>query len=82
MALATTTKITITLSNDIIDDTNVQFNPGTTGAQAGSLVNIGGGVYELPVSDITQSGNVQVTLIKPGYAFVPNQRTVMVNYVP
>ncbi|GMO63738.1 MAG: hypothetical protein Ta2A_11080 [Treponemataceae bacterium] len=81
MALATTTQLTLTLSDDILVDANVTLDGGDTGAVKGTLQNSGGGVYALPIFNIAQAGDVTVNLAKDGYTFNPASKTVAVNYV-
>jgi hypothetical protein len=79
---ATTTKLTLTFSNDITDlvSGDITFASGNTGTTKGTLTQTRTGVYELAVSGITASGQVTVTVSKTGYTINNNSRTVQVYY--
>jgi hypothetical protein len=68
---AATTKLTLKFDNDIpgFDGNDIIFNAGETGANVDlhSLKKDDGSTYTLPVSGITKSGLVSVTLKKRGY---------------
>jgi ABC-type glycerol-3-phosphate transport system substrate-binding protein len=61
---ATTTKLTLTFSNDITNlaATDITLTPNSTGAQKGTLTRTGTGEYELTVSGITASGQISVSV--------------------
>jgi hypothetical protein len=83
--LANTTKLTLTLSQDIegLGTADISLAPGSTGAVKDTLSKQAAtGVYELTLTGITLAGNVTVTLSKSGYAFTPASREAQINYTP
>ena len=67
-----TSKITFTFSQDIQNLAAADFkisDPGNTGAAISSLVRVDTGKYELYITNIVLSGNITVSLAKPGYTF-------------
>ena len=81
-ASATTTKLTLTFSQDIsgLGADDVTLSPGTTGAEKGELTGTETGVYELALSGITAGGEVSVAVSKAGYAISGSPRQVTVYY--
>ncbi|GHT73606.1 hypothetical protein FACS1894124_2250 [Spirochaetia bacterium] len=75
-----TSKLTLTFSQAITglaaDDITLS---GSTGAAKGTLTGTGP-VYELPISGITASGPVTVSVVKGGYNISGNPQTVQVYY--
>ncbi|OCT15206.1 hypothetical protein A8709_13975 [Paenibacillus pectinilyticus] len=73
-----TTTLTIGLSVDV----DLTANDVTvTGATKGTLTDNNDGTYTLAISNITvpEGGNVNVSLSKPGYAFTPASKDVVVH---
>ncbi|GHT73587.1 hypothetical protein FACS1894124_2190 [Spirochaetia bacterium] len=84
-ATATTTKLTLTFSQAItgLATDDITLTAGTTGAAKGALAPTGtAGVYELAVSGITETGNVTVAVVKPGYTISGSPQTAQVYYSP
>jgi hypothetical protein len=81
-ATKTTTKLTLTFDKDIagLSAADLTLNAGSTGAKGTTLTRTTTGVYELPLSGITSTGSVTVTMSKTGFAFTPVSRTVTVYY--
>jgi hypothetical protein len=80
-ATETTTKLTLTFDKDITGlDTDDITLSGNTGAVKGELSKTETGIYELTVTGITVSGQVDVTVKKDGYAISGNPQTTQVYY--
>lgn len=77
---ATTTKLTLTFRQDIsgLNASDITFSPGSIGK--GTLIELESGVFELPVNNITASGQVTVTVSKSGYFISPDSMTINVFY--
>ena len=74
----TTTKLTLIFDKDIANfaATDITLS-GSTGATKGSLTKQDGtGMYELTISGITTSGEVEVTVSKSGFNFTPTSQSV------
>jgi len=81
-ASLTTTKLTLTFSQDIsgLEAGDITLSPEATGAEKGELTRTGTGVYELALSGITAGGQVMVAVSKDGYAFTPSSHNTTVHY--
>ena len=77
---ATTAKLTLAFDKDIADLTvaDIALIPNSTGTSKGALTRTGTGAYELAVTDITASGEINVSVSKTGYTFGPANRAVNV----
>ncbi|MCL2442826.1 MAG: hypothetical protein FWD13_05095 [Treponema sp.] len=83
-SMETTTMLVLTFSQGIdgFDTDNITLNSHNVGGNIiiGELVNIGAGVYELEIDNVTANGPIEVTVNKNGYNFNPSNRTVDVQY--
>jgi hypothetical protein len=74
-----TTKLTLEFSGEIPDlaVSNLELTSGTTGAVKGGLTGTETvGTYELVLSGISVSGNITVSILKPGFSISPQSRSV------
>ena len=76
---ATTTKLTLSFDQDITDlaVSDIELTPALT---KGSFTRIDTGVYEMELSELTASGQVDVTVTKGGYNISGNPRMAQVYY--
>ncbi|MDR3283781.1 MAG: hypothetical protein LBS97_01215 [Treponema sp.] len=79
-ATATTTKLTLTFSQDItgLSTDDISITANATGTTKGVLTAKTGGVYELTVTGLELSGSITVKVEKYGYAFTPLSQGVAV----
>ena len=79
---ATTTKLTLTLDQDIagLAVGDITLSAGTTGATKGALNKTGTGIYELAVNGISAAGQIAVSISKEGFIFNPASRNIDVFY--
>ena len=81
-----TTKLTLTFTGDIsglsLAASDISVNARSTGAVKGALTPLGGGVYDLNLDNVTNSGLVTVSVNKQDYAFSPASRNVNVYNTP
>jgi hypothetical protein len=84
ITVSSTTKLTLTFDKDIADLTaeDITLTTGSTGATKGALNKTGTSVYELSVSDITESGQVTVAVSKNSHTITPASKDVNVYYLP
>lgn len=75
-----TSVLTLKFDSDfglILDDITITDTDGT-GVEKGELTEVGGGVYELGVSEITAKGTINVAIAKEGYEITPASIDVVV----
>jgi hypothetical protein len=79
---ATTTKLTLTFSQDITGLTvgDIILNAASTGALKGNLIRTGAGTYDLAVNSVSVNGGVSVTVSRTGYAISGNPQQATVYY--